>query len=915
MRKLYIPAIFIVYTFVALPEVFSQPIKKMEWDGAGVVKSATSTEGKELSVRGEIPLLTLVLDNRGYSITDAHFNNGEWIIADKLSIKIFNDTSPDNSLIGSFVFTNLTDDTLKLGNVVFLGASDGRHHITGFGDHRLSRTRLFRPGQSSVPVILPDNAWELGYSDVPVQGEEGWNICALIRRGSWKNAERRRFETNLHQGGTVTYKAYAEIYRGDWREGLKLVFQKRLLYDLETFDNTLYERDDLHWIRNQYVIHLMMAWDHWFYDKRDLFTPFQDFIDRGKKWYGGDDILGIWPTWPTLGIDQRNQWDHFRDLPGGTKAIRNLVNQLHNQDIKFFICYNPWDESTRLENHLNGMAGLIDELDADGVVLDTWGSSSYAIQRAADSVRSGVIMYSEGMAVPKDMPGIISGRVHNALYHPPLLNLNKLIKPGFAIFRVAELKYERIRREYNLSLFNGHGVEINMFSPGQPAWVEQDYKHLGKIARILRENSKNFRSVNFTPLVNSILDSVYINYWPGADKDLYTIYSLIPEGVDEHIFEFDKHEGQHLVDLWGHRELEPKDGRVKVRIEGFHKSWLGTNNEGAVTAIAVFPKILNVERTGNRLSLSAARGDSIFIWKGGPDYEKKALVLSTGDHDLRLPDVFPRYEGKLVVQLKDGRDLLDERIIHITPGAPILISKSVKSSVSNKKPQDMVRVKGGQFRWATSQGDEFISYPRQDTTRIHNMRGFFIDQFPVTNREFKEFLRQTSYRPEDDYNFLKHWQNGAIPDGQEEYPVVYISYSDAQAYAEWAGKRLPTELEWQYAAQTENRLKWPWGMEMDSTKTNMGIGGPYPVGQYPKGKNPLGIQDLVGQVWQMTQDVYESGSYTYNILKGGSYFKPLASWWYVQGGPQPLAHRQLLLMVSEGFDRKGTVGFRCVKDL
>ena len=75
----------------------------------------------------------------------------------------------------------------------------------------------------------------------------------------------------------------------------------------------------------------------------------------------------------------------------------------------------------------------------DGMVLDTKGESIKELQDAADKVRPGVIMYSEGMAVPKDMPGIPSGRVHNALYYAPMLNLNKLIKPEFAIFRVAEL--------------------------------------------------------------------------------------------------------------------------------------------------------------------------------------------------------------------------------------------------------------------------------------------------------------------------------------------------------------------------------------------------------------------------------------------------------------------------------------------
>ena len=169
----------------------------------------------------------------------------------------------------------------------------------------------------------------------------------------------------------------------------------------------------------------------------------------------------------------------------------------------------------------------------------------------------------------------------------------------------------------------------------------------------------------------------------------------------------------------------------------------------------------------------------------------------------------------------------------------------------------------------------------------------------------------------------------------ENFPVTYVSYEDACAFATWAGKRLPTEIEWQYAAQTSALNEWPWKQTIpvtrkeevitetltttsiegiDSTFCNLGNGRPYPVGKYPAGANPFGIQDLVGSVWQLTNDVYMNGSYRYIIMKGGSYFKPSASWWYVQGGPRELHYRQQLLRVSLGFERNATVGFRCIKD-
>ncbi len=110
-------------------------------------------------------------------------------------------------------------------------------------------------------------------------------------------------------------------------------------------------------------------------------------------------------------------------------------------------------------------------------------------------------MYSEGMAVPKDMPGIVSGRVHNAIFMPPPLNLNKLIKPEFAIFRVLTLDEGKLHRESAVSFFNGYGVEINMMAPARPPWMEEEFKYLGKALMILRENTSVFTNREWTPLI------------------------------------------------------------------------------------------------------------------------------------------------------------------------------------------------------------------------------------------------------------------------------------------------------------------------------------------------------------------------------------------------------------------------------
>lgn len=814
------------------------------------------------------------------------------------------------------VFTNRSKDTVRLSNVLPFGRSANHPYITGLGDHRLSRTHLFLPGRQPVNVIVPDNAWELGWAFRP-------GTVALSRRdvSSIKNGLRRRFETVLYPGGSVKYDFYGEQLKGDWHDGLELTFQKRKLYDRTSFDSTLYQRKDLQWIRSAYVMHLMMAWDK-------EYPRLTDFAKRGKKIYGGDDVICLWPTWPTLGIDQRNQFDMYRDLPGGLRGLRQLSDSLHAIGTKFFIAYNPWDESTRKEEHLRGLAELIRETNADGVVLDTKGESSRELQAAADAVKPGVVMYSEGMAVPKDMEGIVSGRVHNALYYPPMLNLNKLINPQFSIFRVAEVSKEPIQREYAVAFFNGYGIEINQFPPGHPSWEEDQYKYLARTSRILRENSSVFTNGKLTPLVQTSHDSIWVNKWEGKTKTLYTVFSLKPEGFNGGLFSVNGSD-YHLIDIWHHENYDV------VRTDVFNNSRLGTNNEGEVTCIAALPNLLSVRVNGWKLSIQAAAGESIKVWAGNPSYEKTPLTITDLETTVDINGKFGPYEGKIVIQLFDDAELLDENIVNLKAGTPRLISEPNRSDISGSTT-NMKRIPGGNFKFHATHGDEFIPYPTDGIDSTFAMNSFMMDEHPVTNEEFYEFIKTTSYSPVDTNNFLRHWKNGKPAKGEERYPVVYVALEDAQAFAKWAGKRLPTEIEWQYAAQTPAGNEWPWKQNrpvtrkeevvnetltvsslqgIDKGMCNLGDGKLYPVGKYAKGANPYGLLDLTGCVWQLTNDVYQSGSYTYVMMKGGSYFKPSSSWWYVQGGPRELHYRQFLLRVSPGFERNATVGFRCVKDL
>jgi gamma-glutamyl hercynylcysteine S-oxide synthase len=194
---------------------------------------------------------------------------------------------------------------------------------------------------------------------------------------------------------------------------------------------------------------------------------------------------------------------------------------------------------------------------------------------------------------------------------------------------------------------------------------------------------------------------------------------------------------------------------------------------------------------------------------------------------------------------------------------------------------------------------------------------FWIDTFPVTNAAFKQFMDATHYKPADGHNFLREWKNGTFPDGYADKPVVWVSLDDARAYARWAGKRLPHEWEWQYAAQGKDGRDYPWGNTWDPANVPAPDKGRVEasaadVHAHPLGASPFGVQDLVGNVWQFT-DEYVDEHTRAAILRGGSHYQPQGSWWYFPQAYKLSQHGKYLLL-APSIDRSASIGFRCAMD-
>ena len=140
---------------------------------------------------------------------------------------------------------------------------------------------------------------------------------------------------------------------------------------------------------------------------------------------------------------------------------------------------------------------------------------------------------------------------------------------------------------------------------------------------------------------------------------------------------------------------------------------------------------------------------------------------------------------------------------------------------------------------------------------------FWIDRYEVTNAQFQRFVRA---RPEwrkgrVGGKYLFSWSGDQFPAGQSDFPVVFVSWQAALAYAEWAGKRLPTEAEWEFAARGgRDGARYPWGDQDPAPRlanyAESGKQAPVRVGSYPP--NPYGLFDLAGNVWEFCLDEWQS---------------------------------------------------------
>lgn len=640
-------------------------------------------------------------------------------------------------------------------------------------------------------------------------------------------------------------------------------------------DRSLYARPDLQWSVRNFACYLAMLYDLNLYDPvARKYTP-DALLQMLERRFGGVDSIVLWHAYPRIGLDDRNQFDYYRDMPGGLPGLKRLTDQFHRRGVKVFLDYNPWDTGTRREpvSDAEALAKLARDVGADGLFLDTMTAAPPDLRPTVDAHRSGVIFEPEG-APPLEQISDCSASWAQGFpaYPAPALLRLKWIEPRHMQHQIHRWSRSHMD-EIEQAFFNGSGMLIweNVFGSYNP-WRAEEGALWSRAVAILRAFAGELSSESWEPFTPTLREGVYASRWSGDGVTLTLLVNRTGTTVRGALLPpADLPEEARLFDLWRGIELRREaDGAVYAELDRL----------GAI------------------------------VWTRGREVPPRIRAL------LNRPAVVP-------APTPSARSH-DPRPIERTRPAP-----------RSAPPENMVYVPGGEVQMRIRHErrecgcypdpgapperlDYFlIGNPFQETL-VHDYRAtvapFWIDACLVTNGEYETFLQASGYRPKEGRSFLKHWGGRRCPDALRDHPVVYVDLDDARAYARWAGKRLPTEPEWHLAGQGTDGRRWPWGDEFDAARCNGSGGSTTPVRAYPQGRSPWGCYDMTGNVWQWTESERSDGHTRYAILRGGCAYDAPGSLWYLHGGAQPLDHHAKMLLLYPGLDRCATIGFRCVRD-
>ncbi|KAF1321902.1 hypothetical protein FI667_g11610, partial [Globisporangium splendens] len=689
------------------------------------------------------------------------------------------------------------------------------------------------------------------------------------------------------------------------------------------------------WTQNNFVQVLLMLNDRAIYDREKNEYTVDKYVDAMEARVGKIDSVLIWSSYPNIGIDNRNQWDLIRTLPGGITGVKKLVNQFQKRGIRVIITYNPWDTATRDENGLEStvrmynadivmLNRMITEIQADGFNGDTM----YGVPKSFYNCSNPLVATPEG-GVPTAFLGNnpISWGYFLGYSNFPPVSRAKFLEPRHMVQVCARWSQNKMV-ELQAAFFNGIGYVLweNVWGIWN-AMTEREDEATKRIFTVLRKFSFAITSAAWRPYSHGSRDvNLYVSEFPAVESGgwFYTVISAsdrtttfrLPLSAPQSgsgVRIYDVYHGKELTKHKDHQELSnttSSDLFVQIELEpyGFGAIFVANGNF-AIDDLDGFLREMQL-MTKTRLADFSMQRPLL----------KQEMIGSDENSTMKRKDD----------EIEDHHDRYELAFIRGAKNWWFNVTGVQIEPVVTWTPNWLEFGTGVQFPWEHR--------PWNNHSVQLTIQDFQIGKYPVTNLEYARFLSSSKYKPKSLERFLEHWENRVdpqsgdfkplkdwrVPKHLEKSPVVYVAREDAEAFAHFYGLRLPHDWEWQYVVSNgENYTLYPWGDDLDdgsrlhkvSREKNPPLADA--VGSHSASRSlAFEVEDLVGYVWQMTDQFCDLHTCS-QLLRGGSFYQPVASTlsdpnWYF---PQALAANQhnRFLMISESYDRSALVSFRCAK--
>jgi hypothetical protein len=565
--------------------------------------------------------------------------------------------------------------------------------------------RVYLGAAAGTPWARPDGGPVWRHADFPLPAvrvaDDGATITLLLDGLPPDLPLDRLWDpagTPLGPGGSPAWEFRLVTHAGGWPAAFDLLRQRVR----GRFDLSEYARPDLAWYGDQLVQHFTFLYGREILDLETGQFDLARFLDEGEELFGGYDGFLIWGVYPRIGVDERTQFDFYDDFPGGRTALREMARAARARGVRFFVPYKPWDRAADWRAHgpsaaalrqihehsqvppelarageirawqevarqdAQRLAQLVQDVEADGVFLDTMSAINAEFRAAIDRAQPGVVFCSEGRAKGPafeiitgswDQSANRSGPQGNWSAAPepmPGVDLWRFVFPEHRLFVISRhaVGDDRLRITQR-GFFNGMGWVVWQDIFGLVlTYAPAEAALLRKCATLLRQHRAALWSPQPTPLIDTLQPGVYANEFPAATKRLWTLYNGNDEAVGgplgAPLLQITPRPGWHLVDIWHDEAVIPDaEGRITVRLE-----------PRSVGAVVELPQHIVYDVAAGTLSLAA-----------GVDAELRVTPL-TGDaaaldagRGAAIADLRAAAQTPLRVQAVHAGEVLDQLVI------------------------------------------------------------------------------------------------------------------------------------------------------------------------------------------------------------------------------------------------------------